>query len=74
MLAVHAAFFLFFGTRKAAFHEDEYFTYYYGAGHDVVNPYGSIQEKTGSELLSNFTVIKEKINCKIQFVKCKIKY
>lgn len=59
VLAVHAAFFLFFGTRKAAFHEDEYFTYYYGAGHDVVNPYGSIQEKTGSELLNNFTVIKE---------------
>lgn len=59
VMAVHAAFFLFFGTRKVALHEDEYFTYFLGAGHDVVNPYGSIQEKTGSELLNNFTVIEE---------------
>lgn len=59
VLIIHAAFFLFFGTRKAAFHEDEYFTYYLGAGHDVVNPYGSIQEKTGQELLENFTVTEE---------------
>lgn len=59
VLAVHAAFFLFFGARKVAFHEDEYFTYAIGAGHDVVNPYGPIQEKKGSDLLNDFTVKTE---------------
>lgn len=59
VLAVHVAFFLFFGTRKVAFHEDEYCTYATGAGYEGINPYGSIQEKKGIDLLYNFVVIEE---------------
>lgn len=59
MLAVHMALIIIYGMQKIAFHEDEYFTYYTSAGYEAINPYGSIQEKSGAELLGNFVVREE---------------
>lgn len=59
VLVVHAAFFMFFGTRKVAFHEDEYCSYATGAGYLGINPYEPIREKRGIDLLYNFVVRKE---------------
>lgn len=59
VLAVHVAFIIFFGMRKVAFHEDEYITYATGAAYEGINPYGPIQEKTGTELMYNFVMKEE---------------
>ena len=59
VLAVHVAFIIFFGMRKVAFHEDEYITYATGAAYEGLNPYGPIQEKTGTELMYNFVMKEE---------------
>jgi len=59
VLAVHMVLILVYGMQKAAFHEDEYYTYYTSAGYEAINPYGPIQEKSGSDILSYFYVTEE---------------
>ncbi len=59
VLVIHLFFIAFYGTQKEAFHEDEYYTYSTSTGHNVINPYGPIQEKSGMELQSYFYVTDE---------------
>lgn len=59
VLFIHLLLIVFYGTQKEAFHEDEYYTYSTSTGHNVANPYGAIQEKSGMDLQSDFYVTNE---------------
>ncbi len=59
VLIVHMLLIFYYGNLKAAFHEDEYFTYYTSAAYEAINPWGDILETTGLQLQSHFYVTQE---------------